>query len=214
MGLLIFNRVPRVGGLDGFLVSFESRTVAEASDIPGEIGHIEVRGYYNETTVEEGDTIGLGRSRPTVWFSRCAVAGLGGLSENHGHVAAWRGARRNGSTDDTDAFVALGSRAQRRHSSRRNYYITNVIRIESAFQRIIVRTDAARPESMSMLGLNMGASRHFKIGTQFRDESTICPFHAGPGRSVRPRAQLRDVSTGYPYGRSNPNSAPDCNAAV
>jgi hypothetical protein len=48
-GIVDFNRVPRVGGLDGFLVSFESRTVAEASDIPGEIGHIEVRGYYNET---------------------------------------------------------------------------------------------------------------------------------------------------------------------
>jgi hypothetical protein len=53
-GIVDFTRVPRVGGLDGFLVSFESRTVRSIR-YSGRNRHIEVRDTIMRPTVERGD---------------------------------------------------------------------------------------------------------------------------------------------------------------
>ncbi len=164
-GRVDFTLIPTVSGADALILSYESRVAAEASDVPSEANQIEVRGYWSES---DG-----GGAR----YFRVGSLPDDGLGFQDAGGAFWRligntvtarqaGAVGNGSTDDTTALRRALESGRNVFIETGNYYVTNTLRIEKPFQRVI-GDGRGKTSIIVKTDFNMSAAGVFKIEKSF-----------------------------------------------
>ncbi|GAB5376187.1 MAG: hypothetical protein AcusKO_26490 [Acuticoccus sp.] len=186
-GQVDFATVPAIAGTDGLAVSYKSRVEAEAAAIPVEVRQIEVRGYWNEN---DG-----GGAR----YFRVASLPADGLGFEDAGGGFWRligkdvtsrqaGAVGNGSADDTAALRRAFESGRNVRLEAGDYYITNVLRVETIYQRVI---GDGRGKTCIIVdeNFNMSAAGIIKLDQRF---TTLQDFTIQFDQSgVSTRGQLR-----------------------
>lgn len=186
-GRVDFNLIPRVEGADALILSYASRVAAEASGIPAEAEQIEVRGYWSENDGGHaryfrvnslpGDGLGFQDAGGGYW----KLLGTGVTARQAGAVG-------DGSTDDTAAMRRALESGRNVFIETGNFYVTNTLRIEKAFQRVI--GDGRGKTSIIVdAAFNMSGAGVFKIEKSFVTIQDLAIKFDQSGVSTR--AQLR-----------------------
>jgi len=160
-----FTHLPTVGGNDTLLVSFASRSDAEAATIPNTTRHIEVRGYASENDGGEARYTRVGMLPADGLGFQDASGGFWTLAGKT-VTARQAGAVGNGSVDDTAALRRAINSGRNVFVETGNYYITNLLRIETSFQRII-GDGRGKTNFRVDSNFNMSAGGIFKIERSF-----------------------------------------------
>ena len=164
-GRVDFPLIPRVEGADILILSYESRVAAEAADIPSEASQIEVRGYWSESDGGHARYFRVG-SLPGDGLGFQDAGGAFWKLIGTGVTARQAGAVGNGSTDDTAAMRRALESGRNVFIETGNYYVTNTLRIEKAFQRVI-GDGRGKTSIIVRPDFNMSAAGVFKIEKSF-----------------------------------------------